>query len=99
MKVLVSEKAWSDLDRALEHVLERFGPATAIRVERDVLSAMKFLSKFPHGGQLEPWLEHLDKGYRRVIVGPLKIIYRIEGDVILIPEIFDARQDPKRMKG
>lgn len=79
--------------------MERFGPVAALRVERDVLAAIRLIGKYPRGGQLEPWLEHLKMGHRRVIVGPLKIIYRIEGSTIFIPEIFDFRQSPSRMRG
>ncbi|MBL7951971.1 MAG: type II toxin-antitoxin system RelE/ParE family toxin [Flavobacteriales bacterium] len=99
MKVVVAEKAWFDLDLALGHVLDRFGPVVALRVERDVLEAIRLIAKYPKGGQLEPWLEHLKMGHRRVIVGPLKIIYRIEGSTVFIPEIFDSRQRPSRMRG
>ena len=97
--MVVADKAWSDLDRALAHVLERFGPATALRVEREVFAAIKLIQKFPRGGQVEPWLERLGMEHRRVIVGPLKIIYRIEGKSIYIPEIFDSRRDPEAMNG
>lgn len=95
----VSQKAWADLDRSLEYVLDKFGEKTALRVEQDVMDAIRLLAQFPRGGQIEPWLPHLGQEHRRIVVGPLKVIYRIDGDVILIPEIFDARQDPGRMKG
>jgi len=99
MKVILADKAWSDLDNALEFVLDRFGPETALRVAGDVSAALKLIREFPGGGQIEPWLEHLGMGHRRVIVGPLKIIYRIDGDTIHVPEIFDSRQDTRRMRG
>ena len=41
MKVVVAEKAWSDLDSALAIVLDRFGPVVAHRVERDVMEAIR----------------------------------------------------------
>ena len=99
MKVVVAEKAWSDLDSALSQVLDRFGPVVALRVERDVLEAIRLIAKYPRGGQIEPWLEHLEMEHRRVIVGPLKIIYRVQGNTIFIPEIFDSRRDPSHMRG
>lgn len=99
MKVIVSAKAWVDPDDSLEYVLDKFGEKTALRVEKDVMDAIRLLAQFPRGGQIEPWLQHLGLEHRQIVVGPLKIIYRIDGDVILIPEIFDARQDPGRMKG
>jgi hypothetical protein len=37
--------------------------------------------------------------YRRLVVGNFKVIYRIEKDLIYVTDIFDARQDPKRMRG
>ena len=95
----MAEKAWSDLDSALAIVLDRFGPVVAHRVERDVMEAIRSIAKYPRGGQVEPWLEHLGMGHRRVIVGPLKIIYRFEGNTILIPEIFDSRRNPSHMRG
>ena len=99
MKVIVADKAWADLDKALEHVLDRFGAKVALRVEADVLAAIRLIAEYPRGGQVEPWLEKLGMGHRRVIVGPLKVIYRIDGDTIYIPEIFDCRKDPDRMIG
>jgi mRNA-degrading endonuclease RelE of RelBE toxin-antitoxin system len=37
--------------------------------------------------------------HRRLIVGNYKIIYLIEDDVVYISDIFDTRQDPKKMNG
>lgn len=50
-------------------------------------------------GQYEPDLEHLGKGHRRLVEGHFKIIYRVEGDVVYVTDIFDSRQDPQKMRG
>ena len=71
---------------------------------RDVLVSKIFkeaerLLNYPRAGQKEPLMDHLPYEYRRLVVGNFKIIYRIDGEWIRITDIFDARQDPKRMRG
>lgn len=53
----------------------------------------------PKAGQIEKYLQHLDRSHRRLIEGHFKIIYRLEGELIYITDFFDTRQDPKKMKG
>ena len=53
----------------------------------------------PHAGQKELFLEHLNKGHRRLVSGNYKITYLILDDEIIITDIFDARQDPAKMVG
>ena len=57
------------------------------------------LIKYPRAGQVEALMEGMRYEYRRLVVGNFKIIYRIDGDLINVTDIFDARQDPKRMRG
>ena len=57
------------------------------------------LVKYPRAGQVEPLMEGMRFEYRRLVVGNFKIIYRIDGEWIRITDIFDTRQDPKRMRG
>jgi plasmid stabilization system protein ParE len=52
----------------------------------------------PHVGQLEEYLEHMGQSHRRIIEGHYKIIYRVKGEMIVITDIFDSRQDPSKMK-
>lgn len=99
MRLAIAEAAWSSLDQALAYVLDRHGPAAALRLQEEVLDALRLLLRHPGAGQLEPWLEHQGLEHRRWVVGHLKIIYRIAGDVVLVPEIFDSRRDVQRMKG
>ena len=49
---------------------------------------------FPEQYQTE---EALGKNYRRIIIRHFKIIYRVEKDTIRILQVFDSRQDPKKM--
>jgi plasmid stabilization system protein ParE len=67
-------------------------------IER-VLEETRMLVEWPHAGQVEIWMEGRKFVYRRLVVGNFKVIYRIEKDLIYVTDIFDARQDPKRMRG
>jgi hypothetical protein len=55
--------------------------------------------KNPSIGQREEYLEHMGQLHRRIIEGNYKIIYRQEGEVIYVTDIFDSRQDPAKMGG
>ncbi len=55
------------------------------------------LKEFPKMGQIEENLESLGLGHRYLIEGNYKIIYRIQGKIISITDIFDTRQDPEKM--
>ena len=60
---------------------------------------MDKIEENPDIGQIEDALSHLGKGHRRVLQDYFKIIYYTEGDVLRITDIFDTRQNPKKMQG
>ena len=64
-----------------------------------ILAKVDKLLGNPYMGQQEEYLEHMGQSHRRVIEGSHKIIYRIEGEAIVITDIFDSRQDPEKMSG
>jgi plasmid stabilization system protein ParE len=74
-------------------------PAEKINEVRDkILAKADKLLENPHLGQQEEYLEHFGQSHRRVIEGHYKIIYKVEGEMIVITDIFDSRQDPSKMK-
>ena len=56
-------------------------------LSNEVLSGTRYISN------LKPKIN-----YQKLIVGNHLIIYRIEGNQILINRVFDARQDPSKLK-
>jgi len=62
------------------------------------MGTTRLLDQFPFGGPIEPWLDHVGQGHRRVVVGHYKVIYQVVEDVVRIVDVFDSRQDPERMK-
>jgi plasmid stabilization system protein ParE len=93
-------------DYAIAHLVESveltLGGASIEKREEvidSVLEEARRLIQWPQAGQVEVWLAGREHEYRRLVAGNFKIIYRVEGDMIHVTDIFDARQDPKRMRG
>jgi len=69
------------------------------RTVRELIKHTKKLISQPKMGLVHEELSGGDKTYRVLIVHrDHKVIYRIEGELILIVEIFDVRQDPDNIK-
>lgn len=98
MKLLFTAQALTSLQECLDFFSEDVS-AEKINVIRDgILAKTDKLINNPWIGQQEEYLAHLNKNHRRVIEGNYKIIYRVEGEVIYITDIFDTRQDPSKMR-
>jgi plasmid stabilization system protein ParE len=63
------------------------------------MKAIDSLCDQPLKGAYEPWLARLKMGHRRLLVGNFKVVYRVLKTKVIVVDIFDARQDPKRMLG
>lgn len=49
-------------------------------------------------GAIEPLLIGKEKEYRHIVVKPyFKIIYRVEGDIIYMIDIWDTRRNPEKL--
>ena len=99
MKVEVKPVAYRRMLRSIRLVYGKASPETRQRIGERILDEVNALAQRIGVSQLEPALDHLRMGHRRVVVGKFKIIYRVLKDRIIVTDIFDARQDPKRMKG
>ena len=101
MRLVFTEQAQQSMNNSFLFLLDEQGvPSQKIDEFRDNLKlAIKRLLKNPYLGQRETRLQYLNKDHRRLIEGYFKIIYFIKDDSIYITDIFDSRQDPKKMKG
>jgi toxin ParE1/3/4 len=99
MKILYTEQFLESLEEALEFNAPKVSNEKLIEIRDGILDATEKLLLNPQMGQKEPFLEHLKLGHRRIIYGNYKIIYRIIDNYIYITDVFDARQDPAKMKG
>lgn len=99
MRVIWSNWALERLDEIHAYLEREASARVADRTVARILEAVALLAQYPRGGQVEPWLEHKGLGHRRAVVGNYKVIYRIHEQEIRVTDVFDARQDPRKMKG
>jgi plasmid stabilization system protein ParE len=101
MKLIFTEQALISMDNSFLFLIDEQGfPLEKIEElrERIKISTQQLLQN-PYLGQQELQLVHLKKSHRRLVEWNFKIVYYVENDLIYITDIFDARQDPKKIKG
>lgn len=93
---------WSDF--AIQNLKEIFdfwkiksNRKVAEKIRNQILNSAKQLLQNPESGPKDYFLEKLNQNHRFILSGAYKIIYRIEGDNILIQDVFDVRQNPSKM--
>lgn len=99
MKVVVLAQANDSLRRSLRYLSAYYDRRYLKALERKVRREIAWLGDNPGAGQFEPEMEFTNAGYRRLVVGKFKVVYRIVEDTIVVNDIFDARRDPKEMRG
>lgn len=99
MKVIITETAIESLEQSLKFLSPKLSKDKLETLALNLIKVSESISKNPLIGQVEYYLEDLNKGHRRLIEGHYKIIYRIDKKTIYITDIFDTRQEPKKMKG
>jgi plasmid stabilization system protein ParE len=99
VKLVITDHAIAHLVESVELTGKDMSLERREALVEKVLRETDRLLEFPKGGQVEQLMDSRPFEYRRLVVGNFKIIYRIDGEVIYVTDIFDARQDPRRMRG
>lgn len=100
MKVVYTDQALGSLEEIIDFLVEEGVQLEKIAaIQKKLLDRADSLKDHPFIGQIETYLEHLDKGHRRLVKGNYKIIYRIKGHFIYVTDFFDTRQNPSKLKG
>ena len=97
MKVLWSDFASETLREIYVYYKEVAGENTAGRIKSTILSATKQLVMYPESGQIEDNLKILGEDHRCLINGNYKIIYKPVKEGLLVTDVFDTRQDPRKI--
>lgn len=99
MKLIYSDYAIAHMMESIEVTCAQLSPEKRDVIADRVFAEAERLMMHPHAGQVEIYMDDRAHQYRRLVVGNFKIIYRIDGEWIRVTDIFDARQDPRRMRG
>ncbi len=96
------EIIWTDF--AIENLKDIFdfysttaSKKIANKIKNDIFKSVKLLVRYPKLGQIELYLEKLNKEYRYILSGNYKIIYKVQDKNIIISDVFDVRQNPIKM--
>lgn len=74
---MITETALTNLERGLNFMRKKHPEHLCLEVGETVIRSTNKLAENPNVGQLEPILDELELGHRRIIVGHFKIIYRV----------------------
>lgn len=99
-KVFYTENALISLEEIIEFYISEIGipPEKVDEIVSNLFIKSDSLIENPFLNQIEPNLVDFGKEHRRIIVGNIKVIYRIDGDTIYVTDFFDVRRNPKKMK-
>ncbi|MHB1278460.1 MAG: type II toxin-antitoxin system RelE/ParE family toxin [Bacteroidia bacterium] len=93
MQVIFTEQAKRDLDEIRRHFSE-VAPYKTDEIILEILNRTHQLESFPQSGPEDEFLKSCGLSRRYLVEGNYKIIYRIDGDIVSITQVFGARQDP-----
>jgi plasmid stabilization system protein ParE len=98
MKILWSEQSVQALEKIVKFYKRIAGEDVAIKIQNEIINATVKLEDHPKIGRIEPLLSFKNLSHRYIISGHCKIIYVIIDHDILITDVFDTRQEPKKIE-
>lgn len=88
-QVIWTEPALIDLDEIAEYIaLDK--PSAARKLVSDVFKSVKRLKQYPKSGKSPPELQNTD--YLEIFVGPCRIFYRIDKNMVYILYVMRAER-------
>lgn len=99
MKVIYLLSAERRLKEVIDYVENDRGQDKAVALLLEIHGRINELEQYPRLGAIEELMTHLPFEYRRLVIAPYKVIYRIEDELIMVTDVFDSRRDPSEMLG
>jgi plasmid stabilization system protein ParE len=98
-QVIWSDEALNDLETIYDFLAEK-SQSAAQRITENILGRTKQLEAFPESGPKQETIKASDKEYRYLVEGNYKVIYSYqpESQTVHIEIVFDARQDPEKLR-
>lgn len=95
MQVRWTKEVLAILRDNVHYCRKEFGEQTAIGFYKSIKENAPLLAANPHMGKEEPLLQSRGKGHRSLVVHQhFKLIYRIEGNIIYVVDLWDTRCNP-----
>lgn len=84
MRIVYTDQSFESLEESIQFLLEvqKVPLEKVLEIRNQLLDKADSLATNPYKGQNEEYLEHLEKGHKRLVEGNFKIIYRVEGEYV-----------------
>ncbi len=98
MEVLITGPAKQSLKNTCAYYKSKGYTSYANKLKRGIIEKAKSLTKHHDRGQKEELLQSLERGHRYLIAEThFKIIYIVDGQRVIVTDIFDTRQSPGKL--
>ena len=97
MKVTWTLPAKYQLKEIFLYYKHKASPQVANKIKTSLFNATHALSKNPKMGNREELLKHKKEEYRYLVEGHYKVLYKISTQTVFIIDVFDCRQNPKKL--
>ena len=91
-KIIWTEPALGYLNAIADYIAKN-NPDAANRLVRRVFESVDLLERFPELGRRVP--EMRKSGYREMIVSPCRVIYRLEGETVVVIFVIRGERELK----
>ncbi len=98
MRIIWTDFAIENLKDIFDFYCTTANKRVANKIKQDIFKSVKLLVGYPELGQIELYLEKLNEGYRYILSGNYKVIYKIQDKNIIISDVFDVRQNPIKIE-
>lgn len=99
MRVIWSESARELVRQTARYIRKEFGERSRRAFICEIANVDVLLGENPNLGRVEEFLSEKELTYRSIVVNRLnKLIYRVEGDTILIVSMWDTRREPNKQR-
>lgn len=98
MKLIWTEGAISDWEGIARYIAVNFGRKAFDEFGEATDKAEKQISEFPDSGTPLNTRKHRNIGLKFVFISKLsKLIYHVDGEMVIVDVVWDTRQSPKRL--
>ena len=96
MRAKWTDHAKEQRRQVADYIRKQFGTRRKRQFMQEVNETVRMLMQTPYIGQIDPLFVERPVAYRSIIINGLnKLVYRVDGDRILIVAFWDTRSEPE----
>ena len=97
MKVVITDFALRELKFIHSYYKKNVSNDVADKLLNKILDSIDVLEIASLAGTIEQNLKSLGLNHRYIVAGNYKIIFRISDEMLYVTDVFDTRQNPKKI--